>query len=65
MATNPTPPNAIRHLSQSTIAVPIDTTTSVTDDATPAELTAVVDELLDSLSTKFQAVSSEMFAKSG
>jgi len=29
----------------------------------PAELSAVVDELLHSLSTKFQAVSREMFAK--
>lgn len=30
---------------------------------TPGELTAVVDELLDSLSTKFASVSSEIFEK--
>ncbi|KAI9759228.1 MAG: hypothetical protein M4579_002516 [Chaenotheca gracillima] len=29
----------------------------------PAELTVVVDELLNSLSTKFASVSSEMFSK--
>lgn len=29
----------------------------------PGELTAVVDELLDSLSTKFASVSSEIFEK--
>ncbi|MCJ1224274.1 hypothetical protein MMC12_000918 [Toensbergia leucococca] len=32
------------------------------DDA-PAELTAVVDELLNGLSTKFSAVSAEIFGK--
>ncbi|KAI9838143.1 MAG: hypothetical protein M1837_002638 [Sclerophora amabilis] len=36
--------------------------TNGSDDA-PAELTAVVDELLDSLSSKFSSVSSEIFTK--
>ncbi|KAI9850065.1 MAG: hypothetical protein M1838_006145 [Thelocarpon superellum] len=36
--------------------------TTVSDSA-PAELTAVVDELLDSLSSKFSSVSSEIFNK--
>ncbi|EKD19924.1 hypothetical protein LZ554_004580 [Drepanopeziza brunnea f. sp. 'monogermtubi'] len=34
-----------------------------TTDAAPAELSAVVDELLNSLSNKFAGVSSEIFAK--
>ncbi len=33
-------------------------------DNAPAELTAVVDELLGQLSTKFSSISSEMLAKS-
>ncbi|KAL5329018.1 hypothetical protein ACEPPN_002527 [Leptodophora sp. 'Broadleaf-Isolate-01'] len=38
---------------------------SIAGDATaPAELSAVVDELLNSLSNKFAGVSSEIFAKS-
>ncbi|KAA6408660.1 MAG: hypothetical protein FRX48_07742 [Lasallia pustulata] len=37
-------------------------TDATTDDA-PAELTAVVDDLLNGLSTKFSAVSAEIFAK--
>ncbi|KAG4436164.1 hypothetical protein IFR05_008368 [Cadophora sp. M221] len=38
--------------------------TSIAGDATaPAELSAVVDELLNSLSNKFAGVSSEIFAK--
>jgi heat shock factor-binding protein 1 len=37
----------------------------MTNDASaPAELSAVVDELLNSLSNKFAGVSSEIFAKS-
>src|ERR1700733_1954196 len=35
-----------------------------TDNSAPAELSAVVDELLNSLSNKFAGVSSEIFAKS-
>jgi len=38
-------------------------TTSTTDSTAPAELSAVVDELLNSLSNKFAGVSSEIFAK--
>jgi hypothetical protein len=34
------------------------------DVSAPAELSAVVDELLNSLSNKFAGVSSEIFAKS-
>lgn len=34
------------------------------DLSAPAELSAVVDELLNSLSNKFAGVSSEIFAKS-
>lgn len=37
-------------------------TSALSEDA-PGELTAVVDELLDSLSTKFASVSSEIFEK--
>ena len=35
----------------------------ISDDA-PAELTALVDELLNSLTSKFSSVSSEIFSKS-
>ena len=35
-----------------------------TDASAPAELSAVVDDLLNSLSNKFAGVSSEIFAKS-
>lgn len=38
-------------------------TSTTTDASTPAELSAVVDELLNSLSNKFAGVSSEIFAK--
>lgn len=37
--------------------------TSQTDVSAPAELSVVVDELLNSLSNKFAGVSSEIFAK--
>jgi heat shock factor-binding protein 1 len=37
---------------------------TTTDTSAPAELSAVVDELLNSLSNKFAGVSSEIFAKS-
>jgi heat shock factor-binding protein 1 len=37
---------------------------TTTDASAPAELSAVVDELLNSLSNKFAGVSSEIFAKS-
>ncbi|KAI5853088.1 hypothetical protein DFP73DRAFT_535076 [Morchella snyderi] len=37
--------------------------TSTLSEDVPGELTAVVDELLDSLSTKFASVSSEIFEK--
>ncbi|KAL0635005.1 hypothetical protein Q9L58_006034 [Maublancomyces gigas] len=43
-------------------ATPAAADTSISEDA-PGELTAVVDELLDSLSTKFASVSSEIFEK--
>ncbi|PWW76676.1 hypothetical protein C7212DRAFT_319522 [Tuber magnatum] len=36
---------------------------SGTSEEAPAELTAVVDDLLNSLSTKFASVSSEIFEK--
>ncbi|KAL2075616.1 hypothetical protein VTL71DRAFT_559 [Oculimacula yallundae] len=39
------------------------TTSLAGDAAAPAELSAVVDELLNSLSNKFAGVSSEIFAK--
>jgi hypothetical protein len=39
-------------------------TPKTTDSSAPAELSAVVDELLNSLSNKFAGVSSEIFAKS-
>jgi len=38
-------------------------TNSTADASAPAELSAVVDELLNSLSNKFAGVSSEIFAK--
>lgn len=38
-------------------------TSTTTDASAPAELSAVVDELLNSLSNKFAGVSSEIFAK--
>ncbi|KIN05004.1 hypothetical protein OIDMADRAFT_17807, partial [Oidiodendron maius Zn] len=38
-------------------------TTTPPDSSAPAELSAVVDELLNSLSNKFAGVSSEIFAK--
>jgi hypothetical protein len=37
---------------------------TTTDASAPAELSAVVDELLNALSNKFAGVSSEIFAKS-
>ena len=37
---------------------------TTTEASAPAELSAVVDELLNSLSNKFAGVSSEIFAKS-
>jgi len=40
----------------------LSTTSTTTDASAPAELSAVVDELLNSLSNKFAGVSSEIFA---
>jgi len=42
------------HLQETEMGVPIDA---------PAELSAVVDELLDALTAKFSSVSSELFSK--
>jgi len=41
----------------------LSTQSTTTDTSAPAELSAVVDELLNALSNKFAGVSSEIFAK--
>ncbi|KAH8803176.1 heat shock factor binding protein 1-domain-containing protein [Xylogone sp. PMI_703] len=41
----------------------LSTISTTTDVTAPAELSAVVDELLNSLSNKFAGISSEIFAK--
>jgi len=41
----------------------LSTNSTTTDASAPAELSVVVDELLNSLSNKFAGVSSEIFAK--
>lgn len=41
----------------------LSTNSTATDPSAPAELSAVVDELLNTLSNKFAGVSSEIFAK--
>ncbi|KAI9820965.1 MAG: hypothetical protein M1832_003437 [Thelocarpon impressellum] len=58
MATEPQSPQA-RRVTADTL---LDQSTVASEDA-PAELTAVVDDLLATLSNKFSSVASEIFAK--
>ncbi|KAH6680538.1 putative heat shock factor-binding protein 1 [Halenospora varia] len=59
MAGNPTPPQSSSPTNDHSRL----STTSTDASGAPAELSAVVDELLNSLSNKFAGVSSEIFAK--